>query len=394
MLAGCETQAPVKPVVPQVVASVGPTQVPATHPLTGEEPGFLRLGNMNPNKISVRIGVLLPFSNGSAATRALAQSMMKAAELAVFDQGNPEVLLIAADEGSTPESSAAAARSVLSQGAEIIVGPLFAQATESVAPVARDRNVPVISFSTDKKVAGHGVYLLSFLPEGEVHRVISYAASQGRTHFAAMVPETVYGDRVGEYFRGDVTSAGGTVADVEKFVPATDALATPAHAVAAAKPDAVLIAQGGPLLREIASALAGAGMNVSQARLLGTGLWDDPQTARDPMLAGGLFAAPSPELYEGFEVKYRNVYGTAPAKLASLAYDAVSLTALLSSGTPYKRFTDEALTDQSGFSGANGIFRFRADGTSERGLAVMAIEPGGTIRVVSPAPKTFQVSGS
>ena len=55
--------------------------------------------------------------------------------------------------------------------------------------------------------------------------------------------------------------------------------------------------------------------------------------------------------------------------MASLAYDAVSLVALLSPGRPYHRFTIGALMDPNGFSGVNGIFRFKADGTSERGLA-------------------------
>jgi ABC-type branched-subunit amino acid transport system substrate-binding protein len=92
--------------------------------------------------------------------------------------------------------------------------------------------------------------------------------------------------------------------------------------------------------------------------------------------------------------KYKNVYGAAPPQLASLAYDAVSLVALLSTGKPYSRFTVQALTDPNGFSGVDGIFRFRPDGTSERGLAVMSIDPDGQFRVVSPAPTTFQGLGS
>jgi branched-chain amino acid transport system substrate-binding protein len=394
LVAGCETENGAKPPPPPQATAALPTGPVAGHPLTGEEPGFVRLGNMSSNRVPVRIGMLLPFNNGSAATRALAASMMKSAELAIFDAGNPDILLLTADEGSTAEASAEAARTLLAQGAEIIVGPLFAQAAEAVGPVARDHGVPVISFSTDRHVAGNGVYLLSFLPEGEVHRVISYAATQGHANFAALVPQNAYGDRVGDYFRDDVKSTGGKVADVEKYVPATEDIGAPVHAVAATKPDAILIAQGGPLLRELASSLAGAGVNVEQVKLLGTGLWDDQATSKDPMLAGGLFAAPSPDADVAFEQKYRNVYSSSPPPLASLAYDAVSLVALLSSGTPYKRFTTQALTDPNGFAGVDGIFRFHPDGTSERGLAVMAIEPGGGFHIVSPAPKTFQAQGS
>jgi ABC-type branched-subunit amino acid transport system substrate-binding protein len=389
LVAGCQTEEATKaPVAIQApVQSTGPM---AQHPLMGEEPGFLRLGNMNPNRVPVRIGMLLPFSNGSPATRALAGAMMKAAELALFDAGNPDVLLITADEGSNPEASAEAARSLLAQGAEIIVGPLFAQAAEAVGPVARDRGVPVISFSTDRKVAGNGVYLLSFLPEGEVHRVIAYTATLGHTKFAGLVPQNAYGDRVGNYFQDDVKSAGGTVTDIEKYAPTAEGIGAPAHAVANSKPDTILIAQGGSLLRELASTLAAAGVNVEQVKLLGTGLWDDQTTSKDPLLAGGLFAAPSPDANLAFETKYHNVYGLNPPELASLAYDAVSLVTLLSNGTPYKRFTAQALTDPNGFGGVDGIFRFHPDGTSERGLAVMEIQAGGGFRIVSPAPKTFQ----
>ena len=91
--------------------------------------------------------------------------------------------------------------------------------------------------------------------------------------------------------------------------------------------------------------------------------------------------------------KYRSTFGAAPAALASLAYDAVSLVALLSPGTPYHRFTQAALMDPNGFAGVSGIFRFSPDGTSERGLAVMEITPAGPV-VVSPAPTTFQKKNS
>lgn len=390
---GCETGNKLQP--PAAQAPVAP---PATslvrHPLTAERPEFLRLGNLSPNRVPVRVGILLPFTDGSAATRVLAASMMKAAEMALYDANNRNILLMSADEGSTSQASADAARELVAEGAEVIVGPLFSQATSAAAPVAEDRGIPIISFSTDRKVAGNGVYLLSFLPGAEVQRVVSYAASQGHAGFAALVPQNAYGDRIGEDFEDDVKSSGGRITDIEKYVPATDAILAPVHAVAQSKPDAILLAQGGPLLRELASSLAGAGISVDQVKLLGTGLWDDPSTARDPLLVGGLFAAPPPEVDRDFVAKYREIYGASPPQLASLAYDAVSLVALLANGPPYKRFTAQALTDPNGFAGVDGIFRFRSDGTSERGLAVLTIDPGGAFRVVSPAPTTFQGSGT
>jgi branched-chain amino acid transport system substrate-binding protein len=363
---------------------------PATHPLTEDQSNFLKLGNMQDGRTPVRVGVLLPFSNGAAGTRALSASMMKAAELALFDAGNTNIALISADEGSTPEAAAAGARSLLTQGAEIIIGPLFSQSVIAVAPIARDRGVPVISFSTDRSVAGDGVYLLSFQPQIAVDRVISYAAAHGHTAFAGLIPETAYGHVVEKAFADDVKAAGGQVTDVEKFVPDSTGITDPVHKVAQTNPDAILIAQGGPLLKEIAPALAGAGAPNSRVKYLGTGLWDDPSIAREPMLAGGWFAAPSPDAERAFDAKYHAAFNQSPPQLATLAYDAVSLVALLSTGAPYKRFTAKALIDPNGFSGIDGIFRFNPDGTSERGLAVLSVESNGSFAVLDPAPTTFQ----
>ncbi|HWU26366.1 MAG TPA: penicillin-binding protein activator [Rhizomicrobium sp.] len=392
LLVGCQSEKEARPSLP--AAPGYPSGPVATHPLTNDEPDFLRLGNTNRDRVPARVGILLPFTNASSATRALASSMLKSAEMAVFESGNPDLLLISADEGSTPETAAAGARTLLQEGAEIIVGPLFGPSTTAVAPLARDSGVPVISFSTDRRVAGQGVYLLSFLPRGEVRRVIAFAASEGHRNFAALVPVSGYGERVGEDFKDDVKAMGGTVTDVEKFTPSVQGVIAPAHAAALTKPDAILIAQGGPLLRDIASALASAGAGPEQVKYLGTGLWDDPVTAHNPLLAGGYFAAPSPAIDQAFVTKYKNAYGTTPPQLSSLAYDAVSLVALLTPGKPYNRFTAQTISDPNGFSGVDGIFRFLPDGTAERGLAVITINSDGTFSVASPAPTTFQASGS
>jgi len=129
-------------------------------------------------------------------------------------------------------------------------------------------------------------------------------------------------------------------------------------------------------------------------KFLGTGLWDDPSVGREPLVAGGWFAAPEPEADGAFNSRFKSVFGSSPPELATLAYDAISLVSLLSSGPAYHRFTRDALTDPNGFAGVDGIFRLNLDGTVERGLAVLAVQPGGTFKVVDPAPHTFQKTAS
>ncbi|HSS14156.1 MAG TPA: penicillin-binding protein activator, partial [Rhizomicrobium sp.] len=347
----------------------------APHQLTGDQPGFLRLGNTPKDHPPVRVGLLLPFSNGSPATRALANAMLNAAQMAVSDAANPDLLLIPADEGSNPADAAKAARKLLAQGAEVIVGPLFAASVTAVTPIARDRGVPVLAFSTDRSVASKGVYLLSFQPENEIRHIVAYAAAKGRKNFAALVPQNAYGDRVAQAFSQIVTDNHAMVADVERFAPAASNVNVQAANIAKTNPDALLIAQGGVTLRGIASMIGTDGIDTAKVKLLGTGLWYDPALTKEGALEGGWFAAPAPHAQDAFDTKYRSIFDAQPPQLATLSYDAISLVALLAPGEPYHRFTRAALVDPNGFAGVDGIFRFKEDGTADRGLAILQVEP-------------------
>jgi ABC-type branched-subunit amino acid transport system substrate-binding protein len=389
-LAGCQT-----PKAPLPKPTPPPPAVPAKaapHQLSQDESYFMRLPNMAADKTPLRVGVILPFSNASPATRNLADAMMKAAELALYDSGSRDIVLMTADDSAKPAEAADAARRLLNQGAEVIIGPLFAASVTAVAPVARDRGVPVIAFSTDRSVAGDGVYLLSFQPETEVRRVVSYAVSQGRKNFAALVPSTAYGRVSESAFRDAVSESGGTISVVQHF-STTSNITDQVSAIKSGAPDALFLPQGGSPLRTVASELKDDGLDTANIKLLGTGLWDDPANGKEEALRDSWFAAPAPNADRSFVVKYREAFGSAPPQLAALAYDAVSLAALIGAGEPYHRFTQATLTDPNGFSGVDGIFRFRENGSVERGLSVLAIRPGG-FEVVSPAPQTFEHKGS
>ena len=128
-IAGCTTPPPPPP---PVVVPPPPKVAVVKNPLDHDLPSYLRLPGMAPDVVPVRVGIILPFTSSTAATRALAQSMMKAAELAMFDSGNKNILLMTADEGNGGPGAANAAQQLLSQGAEVIVGPLFGPSVTAV----------------------------------------------------------------------------------------------------------------------------------------------------------------------------------------------------------------------------------------------------------------------
>lgn len=359
----------------QFSSSFGGSEGPAGPP---QEPTAVGSGQ-------VKVGLILPLSAAGNAGVA-AQSMKNAAEMALAEFKNPNIQLLIKDDGGNPQGANAAAQQAIGEGAEIILGPLFAASVPAVAQVARTRNISVIAFSTDSSVAGRGVYLLSFLPESDVNRIVDYAAGIGKRSFAALVPDNAYGNVVEAAFKQAAGRRGRVVA-FEKY---SGDRATPARAVAQAlgSADALMIADDGDSVVATADALTAAGANLRNIQMLGTGLWDNPRIFANQSLQGGLYAAPDPSGFRAFSGRYRTRFGSDPVRTATLAYDAVALMAALARTQGANRFAPETLTNPSGFAGIDGLFRFRADGTNERGLAVMKVTTGGGVPVAG-SPKSF-----
>ena len=132
-----------------------------------------------------------------------------------------------------------------------------------------------------------------------------------------------------------------------------------------------------------------AGVDLKRVQLLGTGLWgDDTRIASEKLLEGGWYPSPEQTGFRNFSARYRARYGQDPVRTATLAYDAVAVVAALVKTQGTQRFSEQVLANPSGFAGIDGVFRFRAEGTNDRGLAVLRVTPSGG-QVISPAPKSF-----
>ncbi len=313
--------------------------------------------------------------------------MLDAAQMALFEVGNDELVLLPRDTGDTPDGAAAAARAALGDGARLIVGPLFSAATTAARAVAAARDVNLLAFTNDAAAAGNGAWVLGFRPEEQVERIVDYAQRRGLTRLAALVPDDAYGQRAAGAFRA---AAGGGAIVVT--YPVGDG-ADPSEAIDRLLAligdglDALLLADGGLRTQSVLEILRFRGLDQGRVRLLGTARWlDDPDLARSPLLVGAWVAAVDPAAADAFARRFADVYGRVPGPLAGLAYDATALAAaLLSSPAPIDRAT---LTAESGFAGRLGIFRLLPNGLAEHGLAVLELT-GGTPLVLEPAPRLF-----
>jgi ABC-type branched-subunit amino acid transport system substrate-binding protein len=337
----------------------------------------------------VKVGLLLPLS-GAGNAGVAGNSMKNAAELALAEFHSQDIQILIKDDGATSNGAQQAAQQALDENVEIILGPLFGLSVPAVAQLARNRNVPVIAFSTDSSVAGRGVYLLSFLPESDVNRIIDYAVSTGKRSFAALLPENAYGNVVEAAFKQAVARRSGRVVAFEKYSTDPAQMQASARSVAQAlgSADALLLADDGDTLGRLSELLTASGADLKRVQLLGTGLWDNPRVFADAGLQGGVYAAPDPAGYRAFSKRYKAKYGQDPVRTATLAYDSVALVAALAKTQGGQRFAPETLTNPSGFAGIDGLFRFRNDGTNERGLAVLRATAGGG-QIVAGPPKSF-----
>lgn len=347
-----------------------------------------------------RLALLLPFSAESDRLRVEAASMLKAAELAVFDRDTPDVVLITLDTQGTAQGAANAAAVAAKSGVDVILGPVLSGSVRAASGTAQRNAIPVVAFSTDQMVAGNGTYLLSFPPEAEVRRAVEYAASTGVTRFAIMGPDSAYGRRVTDEYQKAVRDVGGQITASESYAgnditvmqePAqrlANAFAEQDRQTNGAGPmffEAVMLPEGGTPLRSLAPLLPYFYDGTAQAQFMGTSRWQDEDTAREPALKNGIFAGPDEQTRKAFSDHYDRTYGEDASSLASLAYDAVNVGAVIADGNPDTRRA--RAEDPLGFYGADGFVRFGPDGRPDRGLAVFQIR-NGSYRIIEPAPKS------
>ncbi|MEQ8229088.1 MAG: penicillin-binding protein activator [Rhodospirillales bacterium] len=411
---------------PPPTYAVTPVPRPAPPPLTQPEQSAQPQTTTitAPDDGKVRVALLLPLSGAGAG---VGQAMLNAAQMALFSFADDNFTLLTHDTRGTPEGAAEAAQLAIGDGAGLIMGPLLAANVREAASVARQAGVPIIAFSSDRTVAGNGVYTLGFLPRAQVTRVIEFARGRGVTRFAALAPDNAYGRTVLDAFKAAVGRSGGEIARLEVYSPDADDFSAVVRDLAdyefrrqtlldqrkelegkedevskAALArletlqtmgdlpyDALLVADGGKRLQAIAALLPFYDIDPNKVRMLGTGQWDEPGIGAEPALVGGWYAAPPPGPRAGFEKEYKDIYGEAPPRLATIAYDAAALASVLAQLPGPDRFTAELIANANGFSGRDGIFRFLADGTSERGLAVLQVRQRDAI-VIDKAPATFQ----
>lgn len=341
----------------------------------------------------------MPGGSGSQDLEWLARSLRNAVRMAAADAEGVSFDLRFYDTGGSPQTAVVQANAAVDAGAQIILGPLFAESANAVGHAMMPRNVNVLTFSNNTQIAGGNVFILGNSFDNIADRLVSYGTRQGKHNILIVAENDVAGQLGGRAIENAITRNGahltGRVDHPISISGINAAAPMIVQATGSGHADVVfLTANNQAVLPYLTDTLARDGIRSPDIQVMGLTRWDQPHDRlRMPQLAEGWFAIPNPELLRQFEAHYARLHNEPPHQLASLAYDGLTALASLAGEGRVDAMTTGGLTRQAGFSGIGGVFRLKGDGTIQRGLAVATIRNGQLV-ILDAAPRSMRGFGS
>lgn len=390
---------PIRPLSRLIAACAAAVALAACEPITsagiatGPSTGPL----IDPGQ-PVPVALLVPGGTGSPDLDWLARSLTNAARMAAADAQGATIDLRVYQTGAEAAPAVARATEAVGAGARVIVGPLHADAANAVGAAVRGQGINVLSFSNNTEVAGGNVFTIGTSFANVADRLVGYGMSQGKRRYMIVAENDLAGQIGAAAITTAIQRRGGTLlgtASHDISQTSIDAV-VPGAATAArnGQIDAVFVTANQEAVLPYLSARLRESGTTDVAQLMGLTRFDEPAARLAlPGVQGGWFALPDTALRGQFENRYRSAYGERPHPLAGLAYDAVAAIAAGARAGRRDAVTTRGLTRAGGFSGVNGVFRLRPDGTAERGLAVATVRNNQVV-ILDPAPRAFGGFGS
>lgn len=331
---------------------------------------------------TLNVGVLLPLS-GKAAD--IGQGMQNAMFMALDDLKNNRLMLKFYDTKSSETGALQAAEKAISEGADLILGPLMGEEVKAMANVALSEDVPVVSFTTSPQVLQKGIYTIGLLNAEQIDRAVSYAVSQNRTRMAMLVPDNNSGLNIVKAAIMSAETNKMKLTKVAFYNPNRMDFSSIVKELSSQSDfDTVLIADNGNRLKSIASMFAYNDIMYPDVLFMGTSAWDNTNLSKETILYNSVYPMVSKNYGTYFADKYKNTFGEQPKTIYSFAYDSVLLASILSGKN--RDDLNVGITGKSGFIGVNGFFKILPTGQSFHSLEMLEITKDGT-KVVSSASK-------
>ena len=306
-----------------------------------------------------RVAMLLPLSGPQAP---LGKTMVKAVWLAEERAGLRQRVEIF-DTGPTAQGAGAAAKLAQGEGAEVIVGPLFASHTKAV--VAGAPKAQVITLSNDDRLAADGAWVFGVTPAQSAEAAAGFAKKMGASSIALLQPAGEFGAQ-----SATALSQAAKHHRLKMMPPASSAetmLASLRAANRGALPESIYLPAADKTGRQAARIAGEAGL-----RAIGSLQWADVPIAEMDRMKTMTFAGPDPKLFNSLSASYRSELGEEMGIISGLAVDAV----LFANGIPRDRSGRLQMNGRAPFDGLLGRCMFRKDRTCARDLAMLQTKDG------------------
>ncbi|KPQ05492.1 MAG: ABC-type branched-chain amino acid transporter periplasmic component [Rhodobacteraceae bacterium HLUCCA12] len=347
----------------------------------------------------VQVALLVPGGSSDEGRQVLAESLENAARLAVSDLNGVDIDLRVYDTAGDPEQAEEVAMEAADAGASIILGPVYGDEARAVGAAVASEGLNVLSFSNNTEIAGDNVFVLGQTFGNTAERLLAYAADEGKDQVMIVGERTSEGEAAQAAIETAAARAGASIVATEIYSFSqqgiVDALPDIASTARSSEADTLFFtANTAGALPILAQLLPDNRISQPDFQFMGLTRWDiPPETLELRGLQDGWFATPDPSMAERFEERYEETYDDSPHPIAGLAYDGIAAIGALLATDESDALSRAALTQGSGFVGVNGVFRFRPDGTNERGLAVATIQDNEVV-ILDPAPRSFAGPGS
>jgi outer membrane PBP1 activator LpoA protein len=359
------------------------------------------------------IGILLPLTGAYAQ---YGEDALRGIRLAYASlEYRQNVTLRIEDTASDPQDCVLAFHRLLSDGADIIIGPLLTKNAAALLPELSG-TVPVLSLSSlpeQANLRGRGMYINSLALRMQAQFLAEYAAGQG-----AMRMVIIQGDSPDEISEADsfasaFASQGGSIVDRvtlpndgvdfrkalfklredtddEELLAALDEdmdLFTPEQNLEIRMPvrfDGIYLAMDGKHVALLAGQLAY--VDINDVPLYGSSRWADGHLLDDRgrYLSDSRFVeirfpdGDTPAMQDA-KAAYLEAWGTdnRPVPLVGIAYDTLRIATVVTSRLGLKgRAAVQGLQSLEGFPGLTGHVRFGPDGIGHKSLDLFTVQAG------------------
>jgi len=346
----------------------------------------------------IPVALLVPYGSEQPQDIALAQSLENAARLAAADLQNVTIDLRVYPTAGQPAQAGAATAQAISEGAKIILGPVYGGNAKVAGLQAASSGINLLSFSNNPDVAGGNVFILGPTFDNTARRLASYARQNGTSNIMIVNGNSPAENIGAASIRSALALNGLNVAAEQSFEMSQQAVVNVVRPISESVEEtgaqAIFFTSGNdgamPLLAQM---LPENGIVSPDVQFIGLQRWNFPASALSlPGMQGSWFTVPDQALITAFNNRYAAQFGEAPHSLAGLAYDGIAAVGALASSGQSNALTGAALTRPAGFAGVNGVFRLLADGTNERGLSIATIQDSQVVEI-DPAPRAFGTAG-